>query len=278
LITQQQNAGFFSSGKGAPAPIQIMAPMQASAWQANSSRSETETKEITCCCCVGRGTITARFFCNRSNFALDRDQVIVQADIDATKCESDIENFVVQLNCVGHVKIGHICSFNSSAGITKVPCDCKAGQQKTVQAIVNLNPAAAPTVSSPILDISYNIVCTADMSSLLVANPRSSFPVYVAHTVDPNSFNFQQMWQQSTFFAMAGQVVPEGYVPQMTTYHPPVNQPVFNMPAPEQFNQLPPLEFAKWEGGTAESNNNDQGGSSPQSPNNDETGYGQPLI
>ena len=148
-----------------PMPLAVLVPMSIQTWQQPSARAESKSEDVVCCCCFPRGKISLNFRMSKTIVALDRDQIEIEVDIDNSGGEAKVSCVNCVLQCNGRVTgmAGtHPTGFTSEAGRTKLD-GCEPHQQKTVRAVMPLKPLAPPTFSSPIVTMSYKLVCHVDL-------------------------------------------------------------------------------------------------------------------
>ena len=228
---------------GNPVAFMVILPMSGQLWNCPSAKQDEKSLPVVCCCCISRGQLTARYVMSKTCIALDRDQVSVQVMIDNTKSGSKVDNVIMALTCVGHVKVGHICTFSSVAGSVTIPANVEPGATKEVTGTIVFNPQSPPTFQSSVVDISYSLSARLDMS--WATDVTVGFPVFVAHSVDMSNAISQL---QQGFMSFQPMAQSQMYVA------PPTDAPLFAAAPPPFYAGLPPIQFEQFPVNNADDN------------------------
>jgi hypothetical protein len=165
-------------------PFNVYAPMPSRQWQNPCPAVVDRFWDLTCCCCIPKGKVSARLAVDRTVIALDRDAVPVRVAVDNTQGEVKLRSVKATLvsKCrVNMPGIGNRSQRNTVA-ITTVPLDLAPGQRREVDGVLRFSPACVPTIHGALVHIDYEVVLELDVEG--ASNERQAFPVVVAQTVD----------------------------------------------------------------------------------------------
>ena len=233
----------------------VVRPMPVSQWSYRQPAAINRVFDVTCCCCIDKGKVSAAITMDRTCIAIDRDWLQLFADLDNTQCQEPIENLQVVLRHTLKYRAGGFSEVTSyTAGSKQLGTIIPAGQKGLVNGVIDLPRNLLPTFKTPNVESSYTI--TISMTIPWATDPCHSFPVVIGQSVDdsnvspPIAFNElgtlkftpARMPCQEFYY----QIPPEpvyAFVP-VNTWTPPVTAPY--MPAPTYCDyHLPPPSWAQ---------------------------------
>jgi hypothetical protein len=182
--------------------------------------------DLTCCCCISRGSVDARLGLSRTLIALDRDVITVVADVDNSKGEAKLNAIGASLTSTLTATIPGEGTKRAeiSAGSMTIPLQLEAGQTRNgVQGTMRLNPTATPSFFGAFTKSEYHIKLTLDVD--WATDEDVHFPVYVVQSVDASgafaqAFNPQAQAYGAPSSANGGMMGPS-MQPQHYYYQPP---------------------------------------------------------
>ena len=204
----------------------MISALPISQWAQKAPLSVDRAWNVTCCCCISKGVVSARIYMDRSWFAIDRDSVMIYADVDNTRGEEPVQSLEVSLrNCIQYRAQGQAETNYVTVGCSHIPQLVPPGQRGIIQGIVPVPRDAVPTVSTMNCTSTYTMQVALNIP--MASDPMHSFPVVLCQSVDETN---AQMPVGQHLFVMClppGTVTPEYY------YSPP--------PHPSAAPVLPPL-------------------------------------
>ena len=208
------------------------------------------------CCCFSKGSVSARIYCTRTTVAVDRDQLLVCADVNNQAGEEPVNGMDVSLtNCITLRAQGHEGKINNivarqnikpEQGSPILPGQC--GRIRGVltihskqhangqQQVGNLSGGEfVPTFNSMTLSSVYTVDLSLDVPNAF--DPEANFPAIVTHCVDTTNF-----LPPLSLNAAAVHCYPQGCPPLREDFYYPPQNPVFqHTPVPNAFyGQMPP--------------------------------------
>lgn len=236
----------------------VVKPMPQSQWIARAPSTQDRQWDITFCCCIDKGRVQARMFMDRTHIAMDRDNLVVCADIDNTNGKEPVKSLEVKLM---H-KLVYTASWVTETNVINegtqfVNNEIAPGQKGRIAGVIQLPRGLIPSlttfnvISEYWVDIELNIPMASD--------PKHRIPVIIAQAVDETNFTPPVTWGSNPYQRIMKGQCPEFY------YQPPMNpcyqlnpipcQPPtgyqYNMWAPQIQPQMPLPAPGIWAAPTA---------------------------
>ena len=206
--------------------LTVLSALPISQWAHKAPLSVDRQWNVTCCCCISKGVVSARIYMDRSLFAIDRDSVMIYADVDNTRGEEPVQSLEVSLrNCIQYRAQGQAETNYVTVGHNLIQQVVPPGQRGIIQGIVPVPRNAVPTVSTMNCTSTYTM--DIELNIPMASDPKHSFPVVLCQSVDETNAQMPVGQQQQMMCIPPGVVTPEYY------YAPP--------PHPAMQPILPPL-------------------------------------
>ena len=217
-------------------------------WLAPSGITQDKYWDVTCCCCIGKGKLSARLFCDRTTISIDRDQLVVCADVNNEEGEERVESFEIslinriELSADGHRETVTRCISNTKLQGQKG--SLAAGEKgRFIGTIPLINTEDGrkhfvPTVQGHIASSSYQL--KLEMNIPNASDPEYEFPVIVSQSVDESNFLPMIMWNQASY----ARLMPGCPPLREDFYHPPPDPAYALEPIPNPYPmgwQPPPM-------------------------------------
>lgn len=238
----------------------VLQAMPKQQWLTPSGMTEDKFWDVTCCCCIPKGKLSARLFCDRTTISLDRDQLVVCADVNNEEGENEVESFEISLfnkielrvqgrhktkmRRVGHSVIsgerGQVEAGGKGRFIGTIPLVTTQEGRK------NIIPTAAGYV------VSSTYVVKMEMNIPGASDPEYEFPVIFSQAIDESNFLPPVTFDRASYPRFMRHCPPtreDFYQPpmnpvygvmQIPNAYPPGWQPPPVPPPPQMYSMAPP--------------------------------------
>lgn len=216
----------------------VIRPMPISQHIQKAPVDTTKTFDVTCCCCIDKGKVTARMFMDRTLIAIDRDHINVFFAIDNSNGQEPVVAINITLrNTLRYVAQGRTESNSYVAAANTITKRVEPGAKGDYCGVLLLNRQSVPSLFTTNIQSSYVISCELDIPN--ASDPCQSFNVIVSQTVDESNYSPIVFWNENKYMRLQkGQLsTPEMYYapppqpvypPQMLPFAPPPSAPVFS--------------------------------------------------
>ncbi len=197
------------------APFSLLRPLRLDQWINPMPVSQDRNFDLTCCCCISKGTNAARFFMDRTNISLDRDKIEVCVDIDNTNAKEPVDAVEVSLIQCGYFNgRGHTRNTQEEVVTVRLAQKIEAGAKGRVTGTLLLATGAAkvmaPSSATAIVYCSYIIKINLDVP--WADDPYHAFNVTVGVSVDEANLVPPLLNENTTVMLQKGQLsVPEKF-------------------------------------------------------------------
>ena len=214
----------------ARAPFTVVRPLRMDQWVNPFPITQDRYFDITCCCCISKGKNAVRFYMDRTVIALDRDKIVICADIDNSACEEPVDAVVISLDHVFRCRAqGREFAGVVSIGSQRITQKVEAHNKGRVSGTFDLPRSASPSASTALLNSLYKITIELDIP--WASDPRHEVNVVVAQTVDETNSCPPLVWGEATTARLN-----KGMLSTPERYYAPPPMPVYPyQPVPMTF-------------------------------------------
>ena len=161
----------------------VVRPMPASQWIHRGPVSIDRMFNVTCCCCIDKGKVSAAVSMDRTCIAMDRDWLQVFASVDNTLGKEPVDNLEICLRHTLTYMAHHITETHTYIASRRfVGTSVPAGQRGIISGVVDLPRNLIPSFTTPNIHSKYMI--TVELNIPWATDPCVAFPVFVAQSVD----------------------------------------------------------------------------------------------
>ena len=207
--------------------ITVIKPMPMRQWVHHAPCHVESTWDVKMCCCIDKGTVKGRIFMDRSMIAIDRDNLVVCADIDNTNGKEPVNALEVSLINFLKYKAKHMTERNRvrEGHVFIRNVQIPPGQKGRIAGVIPLPRGLVPTMNLWCVSSSYFIDIELDIP--WATDPKQTFPVIIGQTVDETDFAPDIPFQENRYQHIGKQY--------QEFYYQPPPQPVYQVntiPAP----------------------------------------------
>jgi hypothetical protein len=185
------------------APFTVIRPLRLDQWMQPGPVTQDRYFDISMCCCVNKGKNATRFYMDRTLIAIDRDKLVVCADVDNTQCKEPVEAIVVSLQQCIHLSAHHMTeSCKRSVGRVTVKQRIEAGARGRIVGTLEL-PHTETTPSAATRHVKSSYVVNIELDIPWASDPCHEFNVVVGQSVDETNTVAPLVWGESNLCVLS---------------------------------------------------------------------------
>eukprot|EP00760_Papus_ankaliazontas_P012513 PhM_4_TR15338/c0_g1_i1/m.23770 len=219
-------------GKDAEArvPFQVLSCVPRQQWQSDPPQSRTQDVNVSCCCCISKGSLMLNSWLQRSLLVMGMDPAYIRVDVQS-KCKEPINSvnlILQQVNTTRHA-CGHPTDINRRVVIKhRQPTKIQPGQNAIVDLCFVVPRGILPTFHGIHVKSEYFLILEFDIP--YASDPTVTFPVNIVQGIDDSNYFLPMQFTTPMYQAQAQ---PIQYVYQPPPTHTAPYVPMGTVVAPQ---------------------------------------------
>lgn len=165
----------------------VLNAMPAQQWVHRNPVTVDRQWHVTLCCCIDKGNVNGRLFMDRTVIAINRDNLLICADIDNSAGQEPVESLEISLiNNLIYRAQGVEERNRVVAGRNFINQGVAAGQRGRIQGVIPIPRDIVPTVTS--FNVTSTYLVQIELNIPMASDPSHQFPVILTHAVDDTNF------------------------------------------------------------------------------------------